>query len=196
VAVGRRRGLRLHLDGARIWNAAAALECPPERLTAGFDSVMFCLSKGLGAPVGSLLNGSREFIAEARRVRKMLGGGMRQVGVLAAAGLVTLRDVPRGLAEDHRNAALLAAALSSCEGIEMVEPAPQTNILICKVHGVAPPDLIRALAAEGVLAVPLVGERVRFVTHRDVTREQVLEAARTIGRVLGASRSRSSSMNA
>jgi threonine aldolase len=184
VAVARRRGLRLHLDGARIWNAAAALGCAPDRLTSGFDSVMFCLSKGLGAPVGSLLNGSRDFIVEARRVRKMLGGGMRQVGVLAAAGLVALRQGPRLLEEDHRNAAVLAAELSSIEGIEVVEPGPQTNILICRVEGVAPADLVRTLAAEGVLAVPLVGERVRFVTHRDVSREQVLEAARRIARVL------------
>jgi threonine aldolase len=142
--------------------------------------------------VGSLLNGSRGFIVEARRVRKMLGGGMRQVGVLAAAGLVALRQGPRLLEEDHRNAALLAGELSSIEGIEVVEPGPQTNILICRVEGIAPADLVRTLAAEGVLAVPLVGERVRFVTHRDVTREQVLEAARRIARVLETARSKSS----
>ena len=192
VAVAQRRGLRLHLDGARIWNAAAALGTTPDRLTGGFDSVMFCLSKGLGAPVGSLLCGGRDFIVEARRVRKMLGGGMRQVGVLAAAGLVALHDGPRELEEDHRNAALLAAELSALPGIEIVEPGPQTNILICKVAGIAPPELIRALAAEGVLAVPLVGERIRFVTHRDVSRAQVLDAARKIARVLAASVSQSS----
>ena len=184
VAVGRRRGLRVHLDGARIWNAAIALSTTPDRLTGGFDSVMFCLSKGLGAPVGSLLCGSRDFIVEARRVRKMLGGGMRQVGVLAAAGLVALHDGPGELAEDHRNAALLASELSSLSRIEVVEPGPQTNILICKVAGMAPADLIRTLAAEGVLAVPLVGDRIRFVTHRDVNRAQVLEASKKIARVL------------
>jgi threonine aldolase len=126
----------------------------------------------------------------------MLGGGMRQVGVLAAAGLVALRDGPRLLEEDHRNAALLAGELSSIESIEVVEPGPRTNILICKLEGVAPPDLIRALAAVGVLAVPLVGERIRFVTHRDVTRQQVLEAAGIIGRVLESSARRESSVNA
>jgi threonine aldolase len=193
-AVARRRGLALHLDGARIWNAATALGCAPADLARGFDSVMFCLSKGLGAPVGSLLAGGRDFIVEARRVRKMLGGGMRQVGVLAAAGLVALRQGPRHLAEDHRNAALLAAELSAIDGLEVVEPAPRTNILICRVAGVAPADVVRALAAEGVLAVPLVGERVRFVTHRDVTREQVLEAAAAAARVLGATRSRAASL--
>jgi threonine aldolase len=123
----------------------------------------------------------------------MLGGGMRQVGVLAAAGLVALHDGPRELAEDHRNAALLAAELGALPGIEVVEPGPQTNILICKVAGIAPPDLIRSLASEGVLAVPLVGERIRFVTHRDVTRVQIAEAAKKIARVLGTSVARSSS---
>ena len=153
---------------------------------------MFCLSKGLGAPVGSLLCGGRDFIVEARRVRKMLGGGMRQVGVLAAAGLIALREGPRELEEDHRNAALLARELSSLPGIEVVEPGPQTNILICKVAGSTPADLVRALAAEGVLCVPLVGERIRFVTHRDVSRTQIQEAAKRIARVLAASVSKSS----
>jgi threonine aldolase len=184
IAVARSQSLRLHLDGARIWNAATALSTTPDRLAAGFDSVMFCLSKGLGAPVGSLLCGKSDFIAEARRVRKMLGGGMRQVGVLAAAGLIALREGPRELEQDHRNAALLGSELSSLPGIEVVEPGPQTNILICRVPGSTPADLARTLAAEGVLAVPLVGERIRFVTHRDVNRAQVLEAARTIARVL------------
>ena len=190
-AVARRRELRLHLDGARIWNAAAALGCAPSEIARGFDSVMFCLSKGLGAPVGSLLCGGRDFIVEARRVRKMLGGGMRQVGVLAAAGLVALRDGPRALEEDHRNAALLAGELSTMDGIEVVEPGAQTNILICRVPGGATADLVCALATAGVLAVPLHGDRLRFVTHRDVTREQVLAAARTIGRVLPAHSPRS-----
>src|SRR6185369_13771380 len=104
-----------------------------------------------GAPVGSLLCGSREFITEARRVRKMLGGGMRQVGVLAAAGLIALHEGPGELEEDHRNAARLAGELSTLPGIDVVEPGPQTNILICRVAGTAPADLIRALAAEGVL---------------------------------------------
>jgi threonine aldolase len=112
----------------------------------------------------------------------VVGGGMRQVGVLAAAGLVALRDGPRLLEEDHRNAALLASELSSIAGIEVVEP--RTNILICKVAGMVPADLVRALATEGVLAVPQVGERIRFVTHRDVTRRQVRDAAGIIGRVL------------
>ena len=114
----------------------------------------------------------------------MLGGGMRQAGVLAAAGLVALRDGPRTLAEDHRNATLLASELRAVEGIEVVEPGPQTNILICRLARVTPADLIRALAGAGVLAVPLIGDRIRFVTHRDVSREQVLAAAHTIRGVL------------
>jgi threonine aldolase len=191
-AAAGRRGLRLHLDGARIWNAAVALGCAPSAIARGFDSVMFCLSKGLGAPIGSLLAGGRDFVVEARRVRKMLGGGMRQVGVLAAAGLVALREGPALLAEDHRNAALLARELSALAGIEVVEPGPQTNILICRVAGTAPADLIRSLAAEGVLAVPLAGERIRFVTHRDVTRAQIAEAARKIAHVLSSGLPKSS----
>ena len=111
---------------------------------------------------------------------------MRQVGVLAAAGLVALRDGPSALAEDHRNAALLAAELSAVDAIEVVEPGPRTNILGCRVRDRSPAEVARALAAEGVLAVPLVGGLLRFVTHRDVTRAQVLAAARIVARVLEA----------
>jgi threonine aldolase len=138
VAAAREAGLRVHLDGARIWNAAVALGVPPSSLAAGVDTVQVCLSKGLGAPVGSLVAGSAEFVAEARRVRKMLGGGVRQGGVLAAAGLVALEGVDR-LAEDHANAAALADGLAEL-GWDV--RAPQTNIVLAAVSDV-PAELER-----------------------------------------------------
>lgn len=173
AAAARDGGLRVHLDGARIWNAAIALGVPPAALTVGVDTVQSCLSKGLGAPVGSVLGGSAEFIIEARRMRKMLGGGVRQGGVLAAAGLVAL-DRVESLAEDHANATLLADGLAE-RGWDVTPP--QTNIVLASV-----PDVRRtldALSSVGTLAVPMDG-RVRFVTHRDVTSDDVEEALRRI----------------
>jgi threonine aldolase len=169
VATARDTGLRVHLDGARLWNAAVALGLLPAALTVGVDSVQVCLSKGLGAPVGSLVAGSQDFVAEARRVRKMLGGGVRQGGVLAAAGLVAL-DRMDDLATDHANAATLAAGLAEL-GWD-VDP-PQTNIVLAGVPDV---DLaLIALAKVGVLAVPMSG-KVRFITHRDVDAAGITEA--------------------
>lgn len=162
VAAAAGAGLRVHLDGARVWNAAVALGVPESALTAGADSVQVCLSKGLGAPVGSLVAGPAEFVAEARRMRKMLGGGVRQGGVLAAAGLVALRGRER-LAEDHQAAAALAAGLREL-GWDVAEP--QTNIVMATVPDVG--ATLRRLAGAGVLAIPLAG-RVRFVTHRDAS---------------------------
>lgn len=180
----KERGLGVHLDGARIFNAAVALGLPASQLTRGFDSVSFCLSKGLGAPVGSLLCGSRPFMTEARRVRKMLGGGMRQVGVLAAAGLVALRKGPARLAEDHEKARRLAEALASMPGIELLGPDLRTNILVCRLETTAAQTFADELARQGVLIVPLGEGRIRFVTHRDVSMEQVEEAIGVIDKVL------------
>jgi threonine aldolase len=162
VAAAAGAGLRVHLDGARIWNAAVALGVPESALTAGADSVQVCLSKGLGAPVGSLVAGPAEFVAEARRMRKMLGGGVRQGGVLAAAGLVALRRRER-LAEDHQAATALAAGLREL-GWDVAEP--QTNIVVATVAD--PGGTLSRLADVGVLAWPLPG-RVRFVTHLDTS---------------------------
>jgi threonine aldolase len=173
AAAARDGGLRVHLDGARIWNAAIALEVPPAALTVGVDTVQACLSKGLGAPVGSVVAGSTEFVAEARRMRKMLGGGVRQGGVLAAAGIIALENIGR-LAEDHANATRLAEGLADL-GWEV--NTPQTNILLAAV-----PDVSRTLAgleAAGVLAVPMEGQ-IRFVTHRDITGADIDEALRRI----------------
>ncbi|HEY3263454.1 MAG TPA: GntG family PLP-dependent aldolase [Pseudonocardiaceae bacterium] len=173
VAAARSAGLRVHLDGARIWNAAIALGLPPATLAAGVDTVQVCLSKGLGAPVGSLVAGTAAFVAEARRLRKMLGGGVRQGGVLAAAGLVALAR-RASLADDHTAATALADGLRD-RGWDVTKP--ETNIVLATV-----PDLSAALtrlAEVGVLAVPMSG-RVRFITHRDAGLDAVEEALRRI----------------
>ncbi|RSM58162.1 threonine aldolase [Kibdelosporangium aridum] len=173
VAVAKEAGLTVHLDGARIWNAAVALGLPPAALTVGADTVQVCLSKGLGAPVGSMVAGSAAFVTEARRVRKMLGGGVRQGGVLAAAGLIALENID-SLAEDHANARALAAGLAEL-GWDAAEP--QTNIVVAGV-----PDVDLALAQlrrAGVLGYPLPGH-VRFVAHRDVSAADITEVLRRL----------------
>jgi threonine aldolase len=165
-------GLPVHLDGARIFNATAAQGKSVAELTRKFDSVMFCLSKGLGAPVGSLLVGSKEFIEESRVVRKMLGGGMRQAGVLAAAGLIALEEGPKRLHLDHANAAFLAGELAQIPGISIDPAKVVTNILFFEVSGtsISAPELSRRLKAEGVLANPTNDTTIRMVTHVDVDR--------------------------
>ena len=176
AAVARGAGLAVHLDGARIFNAEAALGEAAAELAAAADSVSFCLSKGLGCPVGSLLCGPREFVERARRERKMLGGGMRQAGVLAAAGIHALaRNVAR-LAEDHANARALAEGLARL-GPLAVEP-PATNIVVPRVRAGTRDGWLAALAATGVLAVPFGEGRIRMVTHKDVDAPAIAEALR------------------
>ena len=173
VSAARSVGLAVHLDGARLWNASVALGVPPAALTVGADTVQVCLSKGLGAPVGSVVAGSSAFVVEARRVRKMLGGGVRQGGVLAAAGLVALDRIDR-LADDHANAVALADGLRGL-GWEVAEPA--TNIVMASV-----PDLEKTLSSlrdVGVLASPMAG-KVRFVTHGDVDSSDITELLRRL----------------
>jgi threonine aldolase len=180
-------GLPVHLDGARIFNAATALNTDVASLTAKCDSVMFCLSKGLAAPVGSMLVGSKDFIERARCVRKMLGGGMRQVGVLAAAGLVALGKMPARLVEDHRNARLIADLLNDVPGLDVEPEKVRTNILMVGVSrtGLDSEKLAGLLKERGVLVSVLDSARIRLVTHNDVSREQVCEAADTIKNMLG-----------
>ncbi|MCA1655004.1 MAG: threonine aldolase family protein [Pseudonocardiaceae bacterium] len=176
VATARDVGLRVHLDGARLWHAAVALSVPPAALTVGVDTVQVCLSKGLGAPMGGLVGGSSSFVAEARRVRKMLGGGVRQGGIVAAAGLVALERIP-ALAEDHTNATTLAAGLADL-GWEVNQP--QTNIVLAST-----PDVdatLTALAHVGVLGVP-VGNRLRFIPHRDITAKDITETLDRISKL-------------
>jgi len=172
TALARKRGLATHLDGARLFNAATALAVPAREIAQHFDSTSVCFSKGLGAPVGSALCGSREFIARAHRWRKMAGGGMRQAGVLAAAALYALDHHVERLAEDHANAKRLAEGMAGLPGLS-VEP-PQTNIVFVDVAGARASGLLEHLKARGVLATGLY--RLRFVTHLDVDAEGIERA--------------------
>jgi len=181
-------GLRVHLDGARIFNAATCLGENVAAMTRSFDSVQFCLSKGLGAPVGSMIVGDRELVERCRSLRKMLGGGMRQAGVIAAAGLVALEEGPKRLHEDHEHAQILARALAETRGIALDPAKVQTNIVIFDVSGTGRTSaaFLAALADRGVLGVPVDQERVRFVTHLDVTRTDVEAAAAIVRDVCSA----------
>jgi len=175
LALARRRGLATHLDGARIFNAAVKLGVDAKALCAGFDSVSVCLSKGLGAPAGTVLLGSEDFIGRARRARKILGGAMRQAGVLAAAGLYALEHNVARLAEDHANAARLAEGL---RGLGMEVEGPHTNMVFVR----APAGFADHLVNNGILV--LAGPRMRLVTHLDVDAagiDRVIAAARAFG---------------
>jgi threonine aldolase len=180
VTGARARSIPVHLDGARIFNAATALGTSVARLARGCDSVMFCLSKGLSAPVGSVLVGSRSLIEEARRVRKMLGGGMRQVGILAAAGMVALQTMPQRLIEDHRNARALAEGLAEMPAFQIDLSTVETNIVITDLNGISSADLIARLESLGIRAVPTGVRQVRFVTHREISRSDVSVALAAI----------------
>jgi len=179
-------GLPVHLDGARIFNASTALGKSVVELTKKFDSVTFCLSKGLGAPVGSMLVGSREFIEEARIVRKMLGGGMRQAGVLAAAGLIALEEGPKRLHIDHANARFLAHELAQIPGIKIDAAKVVSNILFFDVTGtgLTAYEISKLLAAQGVLANATNAQLIRMVTHLDVDRAGCERALKTLREVV------------
>jgi threonine aldolase len=179
-------GLPVHIDGARIFNAAIALNVPVSRLAGFADSVTFCLSKGLGCPAGSVLCGSREFISEARRYRKMLGGGMRQAGVLAAAGVYALENMVERLAEDHENARIAAQGLADIPGVELAPP-PQTNLVYFTVEGWDLGAFVRRLAEESVLCFD-EGGRIRWVTHFGIVRSDVEEAIARLQSVMAAGR--------
>lgn len=163
-------GLKVHLDGARVFNAAVALGVDVAAMTGNVDSVMFCLSKGLGAPVGSMVVGSQEFIDKARIYRKMFGGGMRQVGVLAAAGRIALEESPKRLQFDHQNARRLAEGIAQIPGLQVDPGKIQTNIVIfdCKPTGLDAVQLCEALKTHGIWALDTAPYSVRFVTHCDV----------------------------
>lgn len=183
AAACREAGLFLHLDGARLWHAAVALGVPAAALARGADTVMVTLSKGLCAPSGSLLLASAERIERARRVRKQLGGGMRQVGVLAAAGLVALETMIPRLAEDHTHARLLSEAMGRCRG---ARPAPaQTNIAVAELDTPRAEEVVGQLRARGVLASALGTATLRMVTHRDVSGAECEQAAAVLVEVLG-----------
>ena len=181
-------GLRVHLDGARVFNAAVYLGENVAEMTKKFDSIQFCFSKGLGAPVGSMIVGSRDFIEHGRVLRKILGGGMRQVGVLAAAALVALEEGPKRLHVDHDNAQLLAQGLAQIPGIGVQPDKVQTNIVLYDVGatGLGSTQFLKRLAERHVLGGPVDARRVRMVTHLDVDRNDIEQALRIIGEVVGA----------
>ncbi|GAB4244985.1 MAG: GntG family PLP-dependent aldolase [Thermoleophilia bacterium] len=185
VAAARENGLKVHLDGARIWNAHVATGVSLERYAQDADCVSVCFSKGLGAPVGSALAGTKEFVEECRYTRKRYGGAMRQAGILAAACLYALDHHVERLAEDHEHAAILADRLSQIENLRVPHPV-ETNIVLVDVGplGLAAAEVVEALAAEGVLTGAMDRTMVRFVTHLDVSREEVTLAAEAAVRVL------------
>src|SRR5438552_4329125 len=179
-------GISVHLDGARIFNAATYLGEDVAEMTKKFDSIQFCLSKGLGAPVGSMVVGTREFIERCRSIRKMLGGGMRQAGILAAAGRIALEKGPKRLQVDHDHAKVLATGLAAIPGITLNPAKVQTNIVIfnLKASGWSSSRFLETLAKRNVLAVPVDNEKVRMVTHLDVDGNDGEEAAAAVQEVL------------
>ncbi|EGQ9933638.1 low-specificity L-threonine aldolase [Vibrio vulnificus] len=167
-----KHNLKLHLDGARVYNAATALDVPVRDIAQYFDSMTICLSKGLGAPVGSLLLGSKEYIAKARRLRKMVGGGMRQAGILAAAGKLALTEQVAQLNVDHANAKALAQGLSELPGVHVNPDFVQTNIVFAKLdEGIDIDAIAQKLEKESIIITP--GNPIRFVTHKDISRQDI-----------------------
>jgi threonine aldolase len=177
--------LPVHLDGARIFNSAVAQNETVENLSKDCDSVQFCLSKGLGAPVGSMLLGKKDFIAEARVWRKRLGGGMRQVGILAAAGLIALEESPKRLHIDHENAKRLAEGVANLRGVKIDAEKVQTNIVIFDVSatGKTSAEICEELKKENIFAIPF-GKAIRMVTHCDVSREDIEKTLQVLLRIL------------
>lgn len=183
--LAERYGAKVHLDGARVFNAAVALGVNVGEITRYCHSVQFCLSKGLSAPVGSLVAGSKEFVDRARKARKMLGGGMRQAGILAAAGIIALTKMVERLREDHENAKVLAEKLYGVPGLFIDMKTVQTNMVVVGTRelGVDGPEFVAALKKRGVLCNADLPYRVRLVTHREIGRADVEEAARIIAEV-------------
>jgi len=183
-SAAREAGLRTHLDGARIWNAAAASGADVRQIAAHFDSVSVCFSKGLGAPVGSALCGSAEFIARARRFRKLFGGGWRQAGIIAAGALYALEHHRGRLVEDHANAKALAEGLGELPGLRLDPAEVETNIVLFDVAATPAADLAQKLAAAGVGVLAVGPKTIRAVTNLDVSADDVQEAIEVVRQVL------------
>jgi len=177
-------GLAVHLDGARLFNAAVATGTDPREIAVCADTVTFCLSKGLGAPVGSVLLGPAEKIAEAKRWRKMLGGGMRQVGMLGAAGLFALDNMVDRLAEDHANARTLAEGLAEMDGVRIDLARVQTNLVIFELEQMAPADFVAESEKRGIKCAQISRRQVRFVTHFGISATDIQETLKVAGEVL------------
>jgi len=190
--VAKKHGLAVHLDGARIFNAAIALNIDVKKLTKHVDSVMFCLSKGLSCPIGSLVTGSQEFIEKARKWRKMLGGGMRQAGIIAAPGIIALEKMIDRLRNDHRNARILADKLAKTDGISINLETVQTNIVIFDIGdlGVTSGELVQKLGEHGVKSLPRNETSIRMVTHRGIEREDIEYTINSIDKVVSSIRKR------
>ncbi len=181
--IAHQKGVKVHMDGARVFNAAAALGVDVREVVAPVDSVMFCLSKGLAAPVGSMLAGSSEFIEGARKTRKLFGGGMRQAGIIAAAGVYALEHMVDRLQEDHENARILAEGLAEISGIDIDLERVQTNIV---AFDTAPParGLVEGLDKHGVKAGAMGSHRIRMVTHNDIARDDIKAAIAAVAEVM------------
>ena len=186
AALAKRHGLSVHLDGARIFNAAVALGVNVTELTESVDSLIFCLSKGLSAPIGSMVCGSQEFIAEALRTRKVLGGGMRQTGVIAAAGTIALEQMLDRLAEDHMNARRLAEGIAQTPGLSIDPARIKTNIIFFDLVSdrLAAPEFITRLEQRGVKLLPTGPSRFRMVTHYGINSEDIDAALMALGQVM------------
>jgi len=184
--IARRHGLKIHVDGARFFNAAVALDVKVDQLAAEADSVSFCLSKGLAAPVGSLVCGSRDFIFKARRARKVLGGGMRQAGVLAAAGIVALNEMVDRLVDDHANARKLADGLAEIPGLSIDPSLIKTDIVYFEVkrENLAVEELVNRLEEQGVRMLPVGPGRIRAVTHYHITSDDIDYALGAFSKVM------------
>jgi threonine aldolase len=183
VEIARKHGLQLHLDGARLWNASVATGIPEAEYAAPFDTVSVCFSKGLGAPVGSVLAGSKGLLERARRFRKMFGGGMRQAGVIAAGALFALRNHRVRLAQDHANAKLLAAGLAGLTGLEVNPADVETNMVFFRVRSMPAQQLAEQLQARGILALAVSRDTIRAVTNLMVSAEDIevaVEEARAL----------------
>ena len=184
TATAKKHGLQLHLDGARLWNAAVASGIPERDYAAPFDTISVCFSKGLGAPVGSALVGSKDVVARARRFRKMFGGGMRQAGIIAAGALFALRNQHDRLAEDHANAKALASGLAKIEGLEITPAEVETNMVRFRVLSMPARQLVDRLRPQGVLVLPVSLDTIRAVTNLMVTAEDIQAAVGLIAQSL------------
>jgi len=189
AGVAAEHGCKLHMDGARIFNAAVALGIDPSKLTCHVDSLIFCLSKGLSAPIGTLVCGSDDFIAEARRARKILGGGMRQCGIISAAGIVSLEEMADRIEEDHEHARRLAAGISEIPGLSIEQERVTTNILYFSLeeNRLSAEDLLARCDQSGVKFLPTGNSRFRMVTHYGITQSDIETTLNTLGAIMAAS---------
>ena len=184
ATAARQHGLQLHLDGARLWNATAATGISEKEFTEFFDTVSVCFSKGLGAPVGSALAGPKALIEKARRFRKMVGGGMRQAGIIAAGALFAMRNHRKRLEQDHENAKLLGSGLSRVEGLKVDPGEIETNMVRFEVASVGAGELVQRLRTEGVLVLAVGQRTIRAVTSFMVSSEDIKAAVEIIARQL------------